>query len=598
MKTLKRLFSYFVPYLSIIILYLIMGAVIVSLAMLLPLIIQGIIDSVIGDTPFFILGWVPKNKDQLLYLLLLGWLLIIVLRQILSYLRSFWMTKCATKAAHDMQTDVFKSIVYQSQSFLRKENTGNLLTIVNGDVNVIKTFFTGTVPQIIEGLFGFIFASVMLFKMSPFLVLTAYVFTIPLVIVSKRMKAVFYNEHHKIRQASADLSMVTQENLNGIRIVKAYAQEKQEKSKFKMKNEAYKFSSIHYMACWAKEYVPFAIIGHLPSISMTIIGACLCINGLSNPLADPRYTMTVSQFIAMGTYLNYIGLPFSQANNWVNVTQQVITSGEKFFRLLNTGSTISSKKNAVKIPTDSVHITFENLSFSSSGKDILKDINIDLPQGKTLGVVGATGSGKTMLSNLFMRFYDATKGCVKINGINVKDIDLDTLRSCFAPVIQDVFLFSDTIKKNIAFACPDATGEDVLNCSKTAQAHNFIKDLPDEYDTIIGERGMGLSGGQKQRISIARALMKNSPVLIFDDATSALDMETEEALYNALNKEYAKKSRIIIAHRISSVKNCDEIIVLDKGEIVERGTHDQLIEQKGKYYEIYREQYETILNSL
>ena len=598
MKTLKRLFSYFVPYLSIIILYLIMGAVIVSLAMLLPLIIQGIIDSVIGDTPFFILGWVPKNKDQLLYLLLLGWLLIIVLRQILSYLRSFWMTKCATKAAHDMQTDVFKSIVYQSQSFLRKENTGNLLTIVNGDVNVIKTFFTGTVPQIIEGLFGFVFASVMLFKTSPFLVLTAYVFTIPLVIVSKRMKAVFYNEHHKIRQASADLSMVTQENLNGIRIVKAYAQEKQEKSKFKMKNEAYKFSSIHYMACWAKEYVPFAIIGHLPSISMTIIGACLCINGLSNPLADPRYTMTVSQFIAMGTYLNYIGLPFSQANNWVNVTQQVITSGEKFFRLLNTGSTISSKKNAVKIPTDSVHITFENLSFSSSGKDILKDINIDLPQGKTLGVVGATGSGKTMLSNLFMRFYDATKGCVKINGINVKDIDLDTLRSCFAPVIQDVFLFSDTIKKNIAFACPDATGEDMLKCSKTAQAHNFIKDLPDEYDTIIGERGMGLSGGQKQRISIARALMKNSPVLIFDDATSALDMETEEALYNALNKEYAKKSRIIIAHRISSVKNCDEIIVLDKGEIVERGTHDQLIEQKGKYYEIYREQYETILNSL
>ena len=598
MKTLKRLFSYFVPYLSIIILYLIMGAVIVSLAMLLPLIIQGIIDSVIGDTPFSILGWTPQNKDQLLSLLLVAWLLIVCIRQILSYLRSYLMTKCSTKAAHDMQTDVFKSIVYQSQSFLRKENTGNLLTIVNGDVNVIKTFFTGTVPQIIEGLFGFVFASVMLFKMSPFLVLTAYVFTIPLVIVSKRMKAVFYNEHHKIRQASADLSMVTQENLNGIRIVKAYAQENQEKAKFKEKNDAYKFSSIHYMACWAREYVPFAIIGHLPSISMTIIGACLCINGLSNPLADPRYTMTVSQFIAMGTYLNYVGLPFSQANNWVNVTQQVITSGEKFFRLLNTGSTISTKKNAVKIPTDSVNITFEDLSFSSSGKDILKNINIDLPQGKTLGVVGATGSGKTMLSNLFMRFYDATKGCVKINGIDVKDIDLDTLRSCFAPVIQDVFLFSDTIKKNIAFACPNATGEDVLKCSITAQAHNFIKDLPDEYDTIIGERGMGLSGGQKQRISIARALMKNSPVLIFDDATSALDMETEEALYNALNKEYAKKSRIIIAHRISSVKNCDEIIVLDKGEIVERGTHDQLIEQKGKYYEIYREQYETILNSL
>lgn len=597
MKTLKRLFSYFIPYLSIIILYLIMGAVIVSLAMLLPLIIQSIIDSVIGDAPFLLLEWVPESKNQLLIVLIVSWLLIIVLRQALGYLRSYMMAICSTKAAHNMQTDLFTRIVHQTQSFLRKENTGELLTAVNGDVNVIKTFFTGTVPQIIEGIFGFLFASVMLYKMSPFLVLTAYVFTIPLFVVSKRMGSVFYKEHHKVRQANAELSMVTQENLNGIRIVKAYAQEKQEKEKFNKKNVNCKDSSIHYMACWAKEYVPFAIIGHLPSIAMTIIGACLCINGLKNPLADPIYTMSVSQFIAMAAYLNYISLPFTQANNWVNVTQQVITSGEKFFRLINTGSSISSKKNAVKIPTESIHLTMDNLCFTSGGKEILKNINIDLPQGKTLGIVGATGSGKTMLANLIMRFCDATSGSVKINGINVKDIDLDNLRLCFAPVIQDVFLFSDTIKKNIAFACPDATGEDVVKCAKTAQAHNFIKELPDEYDTIIGERGMGLSGGQKQRISIARALMKNSPVLIFDDATSALDMETEEALYDALNKNYSKNSRIIIAHRISSVKNCDEIIVLEKGEITERGTHDQLIDKKGKYYEIYREQYDTILNS-
>lgn len=597
MKTLKRLFSYFIPYLSIIILYLIMGAVIVSLAMLLPLIIQSIIDSVIGDTHFSFLGWIPQTKNQLLSFLLFCWLLIVIIRQGLSYLRSFMMAKCSTKASHSMKTDLFKKIIHQSQSFLRKENTGDLLTTLNGDVNIIKTFFTSTVPQIIEGIFGFLFASVMLYKMSPFLVLTAYVFTIPLFIVSKRMGSVFYKEHHKIRQASAELSMVTQENLNGIRIVKAYAQEKQEKGKFDKKNQGYKLNSIHYMTCWAKEYVPFAIIGHLPSIAMTVIGACLCINALSNPLADPRYTMSVSQFIAMAAYLNYISLPFTQANNWVNVTQQVITSGEKFFRLLNTGSSISSKKNAVKIPVESVYLTVENLCFTTEGKEILKNINIDLPQGKTLGIIGTTGSGKTMLSNLIMRFYDATSGAVKINGINIKDIDLDNLRSCFAPVIQDVFLFSDTINKNIAFACPDATGQDVVKCAKIAQAHSFIKELPDEYDTIIGERGMGLSGGQKQRISIARALMKNSPVLIFDDATSALDMETEEALYNALNEHYSKNSRIIIAHRISSVKNCDEIIVLEKGEIIERGTHNQLIDKKGKYYEIYREQYETILNS-
>ncbi len=598
MKTLKRLFSYFVPYLSIIILYLFMGAVIVSLAMLLPKIIQTIIDSVIGDAHFSLLGWMPNNKDQLLLYLIIAWLMIVLIRQALSYWRSFMMAKCATKASHQMKRDVFEQLVWQSQSFLRKENTGDILTTVNGDVNVIKTFFTSTVPAIIEAIFGFVFASVMLWQMSPLIVLTAYVFTIPLLIVSKRMKAVFYREHQKIRQASAELSMVTQENINGIRIVKAYAQEEQEKKKFKEKNDSYKERSIHYMACWCKEYVPFAIIGHMPSISMTIVGALLCINGLSNPQADPRFTMSVSQFILLGTYLNYIALPFNQANNWINITQQVVTSGEKFFRLLSTGSVISSKKNAVKPDISSVNLTIENLSFSSEGKDVLKNINIDLPQGKTLGIVGATGSGKTMLSNMIMRFYDCTYGTVKINGIDVRDMDLDTLRKCFAPVIQDVFLFSDTIKKNIAFSCPNATGEDVIKCAKIAQVHEFIIKTPDEYDTIIGERGMGLSGGQKQRISIARALLKNSPVLIFDDATSALDMETEEALYNALNENYSFNSRIIIAHRISSVKSCDEIIVLDKGEIVERGTHVELIDKKGKYYEIYREQYETILNAV
>lgn len=598
MKTLKRLFSYFVPYLSIIILYLFTGGVIVSLAMLLPKIIQYIIDSVIGDAHFSLLGWIPESKEQLLIYLIVAWLLIVLVRQALSYWRSFIMTKSAILAVHQMQADIFTRLVWQSQSFLRKENTGNLLVTVNSDATIIKGFFTSTVPTVIEALFGFVFASVMLWQMSPVLVFTAYIFAIPLFVNSKRKSGIFYREHQHIRQASAELSMVVQENINGIRVIKAYAQEEQEKAKFKEKNENYKKCSINYMVCWCKEYIPFAIIGHLPTIFMTIVGACLCINGQTNPQASPSFTMSVSQFIAMGTYLNYVALPFNQANNWLNVTQQAITSSEKVFRLLNTGSVISSKKNAVKPDVSSVHIKLENLCFTSEGKDVLKNINIDLPQGKTLGIVGATGSGKTMLSNLIMRFYDATAGEVKINGINVKDIELDTLRACFAPVMQDTFLFSDTIKKNIAFGCPEATGEDVLRCAKIAQAHEFIKETPDEYDTIIGERGMGLSGGQKQRISIARALLKNAPVLIFDDATSALDMETEDALYKSLNENYTFNSRIIIAHRISSVKDCDEIIVLDKGEICERGTHSELIAKKGKYYEIYMEQYETVLNAV
>jgi ATP-binding cassette subfamily B protein len=250
------------------------------------------------------------------------------------------------------------------------------------------------------------------------------------------------------------------------------------------------------------------------------------------------------------------------------------------------------------VKKDSVHIQLKDASISIAGTPILENINIDIPQGKSLGIIGKTGSGKSFLINLMARFYDVTKGGVYVNSDNVKNVSLSDLRACFALVPQDVFLFSETIAKNIAYGRSNATIDDVRRCAEIAQAHNFIMDTPEGYDTIVGERGMGLSGGQKQRISIARALLFDSPVMIFDDATSALDMETEERLYTALNKNFPNKSKIIIAHRISSVMNCDEIIVLDHGKIIERGTHEELVAMKQKYYEIYSEQYSNILNSI
>ncbi len=598
MKTLKRLFSYFVPYLGIMILYLFMGAVLVSLAMLLPQITKHITGSVILDAPFSFFGWSPKNKGQLFLVLAIAWLTIVIIRQSIGYLRGYLMVNSSIKAVCRMREDIFDRMLWQSVSFIQKENTGNILTILIGDTEIIKNFFTGTLPTIIEAIFGFIFASVMIWQMSPLMVIVAYLFTIPLFIISRRMSKVFFKWYHFVRDSSADLSTVTQENLNGIRIVKAYAQEKQEIKKFAEKNGAYRYHAINYMVVYCKEYIPFAIISHIPNIVLTVIAALLVVNGNVTGMENDAWAMTVAEFIAVGGYVGYILVPFQQANNWINAAQQAATSGEKVFRFLSIGSTISSKPNAEKPDVTSVHLKLDDVSFSHEGKKILNNISIDLPQGKTLGIVGTTGSGKTMLTNIMARFFDPTSGEVTINGVNVKDMDLITLRSCFSPVLQDVFLFSDTIAKNIAFGKPNATYDDVRRCAEVAQAHEFISKMPDEYETIVGERGMGLSGGQKQRISIARALLYNSPILVFDDATSALDMETEQLLYKRLKEEYSKQSRIIIAHRISSVKDCDEIIVLEKGNIIERGTHDELVNMKGHYYEIYKEQYSTVLEAL
>ncbi len=598
MKTLKRLFLYFVPYLGIMILYLFMGAVLVSLAMLLPQITKHITGSVILDAPFSFFGWSPKSKEQLFIVLAIAWISIVIIRQAIGYLRGYLMVNSSIKAVCKMREDIFDRMLWQSLSFIQKENTGNILTILIGDTEIIKNFFAGTLPTIIEAVFGFVFASVMIWQMSPLMVLVAYLFTIPLFIISRRMSKVFFKWYHFVRDSSADLSTVTQENLNGIRIVKAYAQEKQEIKKFAEKNEAYRYHAINYMVVYCKEYIPFAIISHIPNIILTVIAALLVVNGNVTGMENDAWAMTVAEFIAVGGYVGYILVPFQQANNWINVAQQAATSAEKVFKFLNIGSTISSKPNAEKPDVTSVHLKLNNVSFSHEGKKILDNISIDLPQGKTLGIVGTTGSGKTMLTNIMARFFDPTSGEVTINDVNIKDMDLTTLRSCFSPVLQDVFLFSDTIAKNIAFGRPDATYDDVRKCAEVAQAHEFISKMPDEYDTIVGERGMGLSGGQKQRISIARALLYNSPILIFDDATSALDMETEQELYKRLKEEYSKQSRIIIAHRISSVKDCDEIIVLEKGNIIERGTHDELVNMKGHYYEIYKEQYSTVLEAM
>jgi len=270
---------------------------------------------------------------------------------------------------------------------------------------------------------------------------------------------------------------------------------------------------------------------------------------------------------------------------------QCNASAGKIFKIMDTGVTIKSPDNPVKVEKIEGNVRFENVSFAYKDEPVLKDITLEAKAGQMIAIMGATGAGKTSLINLIGRYYDCTEGRILVDGIDVKKHDLNTLRGSMAVVMQDTFLFSDTIESNIAFGNPNATKEEIIRAAKAAQAHEFIMELPEGYATIVGERGIGLSGGQKQRISLARALVKNPSILILDDATSAVDMETEYRIQQALKTIMKGRTTFVIAHRISSVRNADEIILLEGGRIIERGRHEDLLKKRGKYYQLYMEQY-------
>lgn len=323
-------------------------------------------------------------------------------------------------------------------------------------------------------------------------------------------------------------------------------------------------------------FASFAQIAYLGSI---VIAVFLGLKG----------KLTIGEFGSFVYYIGAITNPLTNLSYHVSQLQQSLLCADRVFTFLNTSNVITDIENPVRI-TQKPHLVIENASLTIDNKPILTDISLDLPYGKKLGIMGKTGSGKSSLLKLMARFYEVTKGAVLINGTDIRNIKLDDVRRQFGYVMQDVFLFSNTIDSNIAFYNPDASQEDVKKAAQAAQAHDFITAMPQGYETIVGERGVGLSGGQKQRVSIARALLKDAPILLLDDATSALDMHTERLIMRTLAEEYSDKTLVIVAHRAESVQFCDEIIYLEDGKIVERGSHEELMRLNGRYADIYKKQ--------
>lgn len=546
----------------------------VVLDMLNPQITKLIIDDVILD-----------GKETLLPKLLLGLFLIGLGRCIFGYFKEITFDSTSSKIGLDIRKRLFRHIQTLSISFFDKTNTGEVMSRVKDDVDRIWDAFNYVSMLIAEVI---IHTSIVLYCMFQ---LNHKLFIIPIIamplvgvlaVVMERKLGGIYEE---ISEENAMLNTIAQENLSGVRTVKAFAKEKFEIKKFLSHNKRYYDLNMRQSKVLIRYQPVFQMISKLLPVIVIAYGGYLTI-------IDEISLGTLSAFVE---YSMNITWPLEMIGWLSNSAASAYASNKKIKNLFETQPEIKDPINPVSLPKINGCITFDHVSFELDDKKILDDISFSLPAGKTIGIMGATGSGKSSIINLLQRFYDVTSGAILIDGVNIKELSLEQLRKSIAPVMQDVFLFSESINENVKLGMKHTLSDTIAKEALThSQASEFIEQMEDGYETIIGERGVGLSGGQKQRISIARALAKQSPILVLDDSTSALDMETEHQIQETLN-QINESTKVVIAHRISAVRNADEIIVLEDGAIAERGTHYDLLEKQGLYYKTYMAQYGEFL---
>lgn len=547
----------------------------VGLDMLSPQVTKKIIDDVIG-----------KGEINILTGLLVTIFIIGIGRCIFGYAKEFIFDYISVKIATDMRRRLFEHIQGLSISFFNNTNTGEIMARVKDDIDRIWGALGYISMLIIEVT---VHTSIILFCMFH---LNRKLFVIPIIampivaLLAIIMENKLGNIYEEISEENAVLNTVAQENLAGVRTVKAFAREKFEINKFLSHNKRYYDLNMRQSKVLVKYQPMFQLITKLLPITAIIYGGTLVING----------EITLGTLGAFVEYCNNIVWPMEMLGWLFNDLASAIASNKKIKKIYEEKPVITEKEDPVILGDIKGNITFDNVSLSLDDKAILSNISFELKAGKTIGIMGATGTGKTSIINLLKRFYDADSGSILVDGVDVKDMSLKELRENISLVMQDVFLFSDTIRSNVKLGKKYAVKqEEIVAALDNAEATSFITKMDNSYDTIIGERGVGLSGGQKQRISIARALAKKTPILVLDDSTSALDMETEHAIQDKLNS-LTSVTKIIIAHRISAVRSADEIIILDGGKIAERGTHNELLLKKGLYYETYKAQYGEFLS--
>lgn len=466
-------------------------------------------------------------------------------------------------------------------SFYDRTKTGDIMARMTGDLEAVRHFIAWGIYMIFENFTILVFALVFMFSIHPPLALAMIAVTPIIGFFAYKLAFTVRPTFSEVRAQFARLNSVVQENISGNRVVKAFAKEDYEIEKFSVQNREFKEKNLLSARVWEKYLPVLDSLAGVLSVVMILVGGFMVIKG----------SITIGQLVTFNSLIWALNNPMRMAGWLINDVQRFIASAEKVEDLLNVKSKITNDAIRYNVKNFKGVVDFDHVSFSYGDEPVLEDINFKVVPGQTVGIIGPTGAGKSTLVNLLSRFYDTTSGEVRVDGVNVKDWDIHKLREKIAMVMQDIFLYSDTIEGNIAYGNPEASIESVQFAAKVAEAHEFISELPDGYDTIVGERGVGLSGGQRQRIALARAILKDPTILILDDTTSAVDMETELRIQNTLKSILQEKTCFIIAHRISSVMEADLILVMDNGRIIERGKHKELLQKKGYYYNVFKNQF-------
>jgi len=518
------------------------------------------------------------HDSRALRLFVLAVVLVGVARALLMAGRRLISGRQALAVEMDMRQSLYAHLVRLSFGFYDRHQTGQLMSRATVDLQGVRFFVGYGLIFFFQNVLTVVSVTIVLLVFEWKLALIALAITPVLVVLAYRYSHVSHPTLREVQQKLADVATVAEENIVGVHVVKSFAQEAQEREKFEHRSEAVFAQTIKANRQRAL-YVP--LISWIPLLAqgaVLLVGARMVTRG----------ELSVGGFIAFNLYLGMLVMPLRSLGMWIGQAQRATAAGERIFEIMDAPEEIADRPGAVELPPGGGRLQFENVDFEyMEGRPTLQDIDLDVPAGRTIALIGHTGSGKTTLTSLVPRFYDVTRGRVLVDGADIRDVTLHSLRRAIGVIPQDPFLFSTTVRENITFGASGLPDEEVVRIARLAQAHEFIERLPDGYDTIIGERGITLSGGQRQRLAIARAIAVDPRILILDDATAAVDATTEAKIRLGLREAMRGRTTLIIAHRLSTISLADEIVVLDSGRVAARGAHDELLQTSQVYRDIY-----------